>query len=76
MTWFQYIWPWSKERREQAARAKEIEERFQAQLNEAEQRQENLKAAVDKIREGREKREEAQSQRAPSLNSTLPVPQE
>ena len=57
MTLWSYLWPWSKERQERAEKSRQIEERFQAQLKEAEKRQFNLRAAVDTIRGDRERRE-------------------
>lgn len=57
MSLWHYLWPWSQERKDRVEKEREIEERFQKQLEEAEERQENLKAAADKIREEREKRQ-------------------
>lgn len=52
-----YLWPWSKARRERLRRVKQVEERFQAQLREAEARQFDLQTAVSTIREQREHRQ-------------------
>ena len=67
MSIWSYLWPWSKERQERAERARQVEERFQEQLKEAEKRQFNLQAAVETIREQRELRETI-SQRSPSTD--------
>jgi hypothetical protein len=55
MSIWHYIWPWSKE----AAKARKVQERFEQQLKEAESRQDCLLAAVDRLREEREKRQSA-----------------
>jgi len=70
MSLWSYLWPWSRERQERAERAKQVEKRFQAQLKEAEKRQFNLQAAVETIREDRERRE-TESQRRPSMDPVL-----
>ena len=57
MSIWHYVWPWSQEHKERAAKAREVDERFQKQLEEAELRQESLKAAVEKIREDRQNRQ-------------------
>jgi hypothetical protein len=57
MSLWSYIWPWGKGWRERVKKERQIEERFQKQLQEAEQRQFNLEAAVTTIREDRELRE-------------------
>lgn len=70
MTLWSYLWPWSKERQERVEKAKQIEKRFKAQLEEAEKRQFNLQAAVETIREDRERRA-TESQRRPSMDPVL-----
>ncbi len=56
MNLWHYLWPWSKERKQRAKKAREVEARFMEQLKEAEARQDNLKEAVERLREERRKR--------------------
>ena len=51
MRWYQYLWPWGRQRVEAE---KEVDRQFKAQIQEAFLRQDDLKDAVEQMKRARE----------------------